>query len=166
MATAQFRFDTPQLAAGSFIFEISFIMNLSKNKVHALGLCSGGLDSMLAVKLMQVQGVEVHGSGRVDGRGDRMGLSGHTVQGPAEIRTGARHLRSPPVLSSVPSPFDYPGQTRVMVVNDINRDDPQQVASAYRELFLASGGGGLGLFERSPHPLDDHRRERIGDVAQ
>jgi len=64
----------------------------------------------------------------------------------AEIRTGARHLRSPPVLSSVPSPFDYPGQTRVLVVNDINRDDPQQVAAAYRELFLASGGGGLGLF--------------------
>jgi ATP-dependent DNA helicase DinG len=46
----------------------------------------------------------------------------------------------------VPSPFDYPGQTRVLVVNDIKRDDPQQVAAAYRELFLASGGGGLGLF--------------------
>jgi ATP-dependent DNA helicase DinG len=64
----------------------------------------------------------------------------------AEIRTGARHLRSPPVLSSVPSPFDYPGQTRVLVVNDIDRNDPHQVAAAYRELFLASGGGGLGLF--------------------
>jgi ATP-dependent DNA helicase DinG len=64
----------------------------------------------------------------------------------AEIRTGARHLKSPPVLAAVPSPFDYPGQTRVLVVIDVDRDDPRQVAAAYRELFLASGGGGLGLF--------------------
>jgi ATP-dependent DNA helicase DinG len=32
------------------------------------------------------------------------------------------------------------------VVNDVARDDADQVAAAYRELFLASGGGALGLF--------------------
>jgi len=32
------------------------------------------------------------------------------------------------------------------VVTDVGRDDPRQVAAAMRELFLASGGGGLGLF--------------------
>jgi ATP-dependent DNA helicase DinG len=31
-------------------------------------------------------------------------------------------------------------------VADVARDDPAQIAAAYRELFLASGGGGLGLF--------------------
>lgn len=63
-----------------------------------------------------------------------------------DLRSGAKHL---PVVSrrlAVPSPFDYAAQTRVIVVNDVNRMDAAQVASAYRELFLASGGGGLGLF--------------------
>lgn len=64
----------------------------------------------------------------------------------AEIRTGARYLSAPPVLSALPSPFDYAANTRVLVVNDLNRDDPAQVAAAYRELFLAAGGGALGLF--------------------
>jgi len=64
----------------------------------------------------------------------------------AEVRTGARHLSAPPVLSAVPSPFDYAECTRVFVVTDIGRDDPVQVAAAYRELFFAAGGGGLGLF--------------------
>lgn len=34
----------------------------------------------------------------------------------------------------------------MLVVNDLNRDDPAQVAAAYRELFVAAGGGALGLF--------------------
>ena len=50
------------------------------------------------------------------------------------------------MLSAVPSPFDYAECTRVFVVNDVGRDDPAQVAAAYRELFFAAGGGGLGLF--------------------
>jgi hypothetical protein len=33
MATAQFRFDTPQLAAGSFIY--GFIKKIPDNKYHA-----------------------------------------------------------------------------------------------------------------------------------
>ena len=64
----------------------------------------------------------------------------------AEVRTGAHHLALPARRASVPSPFDYPAKTRVMVITDVRRDDPRQVAAAYRELFLAAGGGALGLF--------------------
>jgi ATP-dependent DNA helicase DinG len=63
----------------------------------------------------------------------------------AEIRTGAAHLVMPPLRASFPSPFDYRQQTRVIVVRDLNRDT-ELTATAYRELFLASGGGALGLF--------------------
>jgi tRNA U34 2-thiouridine synthase MnmA/TrmU len=42
-----------------FIFEIFYIMNLSLKKVKALGLCSGGLDSMLSALLLRKQGVDV-----------------------------------------------------------------------------------------------------------
>ena len=64
----------------------------------------------------------------------------------AEVRTGAHHLPEPPKRASFGSPFRYAEQARVFVVNDVERRDPAQLASAYRELFLASGGGALGLF--------------------
>lgn len=64
----------------------------------------------------------------------------------AERRLGVHHLSAPPVFSAVPSPFDYAGQTRVFIVTDLDRNDSAVVAAAYRELFLAAGGGGLGLF--------------------
>lgn len=64
----------------------------------------------------------------------------------AERRTGAAHLALPAVRAAVPSPFDYAKSTRVLVVGDVRKDDMNQVAAAYRELFLAAGGGGLGLF--------------------
>jgi ATP-dependent DNA helicase DinG len=64
----------------------------------------------------------------------------------AEARSGARHLGLPALRARVPSPFDYKAQTRVLIVNDVKRDDAAQVAAAYRVLFLASGGGALGLF--------------------
>ena len=65
----------------------------------------------------------------------------------AEARTGVRHvLGARPVRAEVPSPFDYGEQTRIYIVNDVRRNDADQVAAAYRELFLASGGGALGLF--------------------
>jgi ATP-dependent DNA helicase DinG len=83
----------------------------------------------------------------------------------AENRLGMRYLPSPPVMSAVPSPFDYGRQTRVFVVTDVSRSDPAQVAAAYRELFMAAGGGALGLFtaiqrlravwERIAVPLDE-----------
>lgn len=64
----------------------------------------------------------------------------------AEARTGARHLPKPAIRAQVPSPFDYPNLTRVFIVTDVKKEDMTQIASAYRELFLASGGGALGLF--------------------
>jgi ATP-dependent DNA helicase DinG len=64
----------------------------------------------------------------------------------AELRSGARHLAVPSLRARVPSPFDYAAQTRCLVVTDVRRDDLDQVAAAYRELFLAAGGGALGLF--------------------
>ena len=51
----------------------------------------------------------------------------------------------PAVRASFASPFDYSRQTRVIVVRDLNRD-AELTVTAYRELFLASGGGALGLF--------------------
>ncbi|MCE2517533.1 MAG: ATP-dependent DNA helicase [Alphaproteobacteria bacterium] len=60
--------------------------------------------------------------------------------------TGAVHLPSPAMVSSVASPFDYASQTRILVVGDIDRDDPRQTAAAMSQLMQASGGGALGLF--------------------
>lgn len=64
----------------------------------------------------------------------------------AEMRTGVVHLPYPVRRASHESPFDYRANSRVIVVNDINRNDLDQIAAAYRELFLAAEGGGLGLF--------------------
>lgn len=64
----------------------------------------------------------------------------------AEMRTGAQHLAMPAIRTSLASPFDYGARTRVFVVTDVRRDSHDQVAAAVRELFLAAGGGGLGLF--------------------
>jgi hypothetical protein len=49
----------------------------------------------------------------------------------ATARSGAAHLPDA-TRASVPSPFDYPAQTRVFVVTDLGRDDPARVASAVR----------------------------------
>ena len=64
----------------------------------------------------------------------------------AEVRTGAGHLPQPPKRASFGSPFLYAEQARIFIVKDVNRRDLDQLAAAYRELFLASGGGALGLF--------------------
>ncbi|MDH5748929.1 MAG: ATP-dependent DNA helicase, partial [Rhodospirillales bacterium] len=64
----------------------------------------------------------------------------------AEALTGARHLASPVIRIAEPSPFNYAEQTRVLVVGDVTRTSPGQVSAAFRDLFLAAGGGALGLF--------------------
>ena len=64
----------------------------------------------------------------------------------AEARTGAAHLAAPAVRVQAPSPFAYARLARVFIVNDVRKDDPGQVAGAYRALMQASGGGALGLF--------------------
>ncbi|MDO8380278.1 ATP-dependent DNA helicase [Phenylobacterium sp.] len=83
----------------------------------------------------------------------------------AEMRTGAARLPDRPKTLRLASPFDYETNSRAFVVTDVGRDDPRQVAAAMRELFLAAGGGGVGLFtairrlravhERIAAPLSD-----------
>jgi ATP-dependent DNA helicase DinG len=83
----------------------------------------------------------------------------------AEARTGARHLPVNLTEAAHASPFDYVANTRVLVVGDVGRNDPDQIAAAYRELFIAAGGGALGLFtaiqrlravyDRIAGPLED-----------
>jgi ATP-dependent DNA helicase DinG len=91
--------------------------------------------------LAGVQGAVVTSATLTDGSGDTE--SDWSI---AEARTGAAHLPRPAIRAGVPSPFDYGAQTRVFIVTDLGRDDANQVAAAYRELFLAAGGGALGLF--------------------
>lgn len=61
-------------------------------------------------------------------------------------RTGAKYLSAEPSISSYNSPFNYADNTKVLIINDVNKNDLGQVSSAYRALFQASNGGALGLF--------------------
>ena len=64
----------------------------------------------------------------------------------AEVRTGALHLPQPARRASFGSPFRYEQQSRIFIVKDVPRREPDALAAAMRELFLAAGGGALGLF--------------------
>lgn len=64
----------------------------------------------------------------------------------ARLRSGAVHIAAPVRTVQVPSPFDYGTQARLIVVNDLVRGDVRQSAAAMRALFMASGGGAIGLF--------------------
>ena len=64
----------------------------------------------------------------------------------AEMRTGAARLPERPKTLRLASPFDYGANALALVVTDVGRDDPRQVAAAMRELFMAANGGGLGVF--------------------
>jgi len=64
----------------------------------------------------------------------------------AEMRTGAARLPQTPKVLRLVSPLDYARNARAFVVTDVNKEDARQVSAAMRELFLAAGGGGLGLF--------------------
>jgi ATP-dependent DNA helicase DinG len=76
----------------------------------------------------------------------------------AEARIGTNHLPLPAIRASLPSPFDYAARTRAFVINDVDTGDPTALAAAYRTLFLASGGGGLGLFTAIGRLRSVHRR--------
>ncbi len=64
----------------------------------------------------------------------------------AAKRTGLSYLAEDIRFESFPSPFSYASQTRLIVIDDVNREDMDQVAAAYQTLFQASNGGALGLF--------------------
>ena len=76
----------------------------------------------------------------------------------ARQMTGADYLPGEAVRTAISSPFDYPALTRVFVVGDVRKEDADQVSAAYRELFLAAGGGGLGLFTAINRLRAVHRR--------
>ncbi|GBR07740.1 ATP-dependent DNA helicase [Acetobacter oeni] len=76
----------------------------------------------------------------------------------AEARVGANHLPMPALRAALASPFDYAAQTRVFIVNDVAHDNLDALAAAFRTLFLASGGGGLGLFTAIERLRGVHRR--------
>lgn len=87
-----------------------------------------------------------------DGSGSDLAWQG------AEARAGTNHLPLPAYRLRVPSPFDYARQTRVIIINDLDKDDLAQVAAAYRTLFIAAGGGALGLFTAIQRLREVHRR--------
>ena len=60
--------------------------------------------------------------------------------------SGLGHLTPHIHQEAFESPFDYTARTKIFIINDVRKDDLAQVASAYRTLFEASGGGALGLF--------------------
>ncbi len=64
----------------------------------------------------------------------------------AEVRTGAAHMINPARRQSLKSPFNYSEQSRIFIVNDMNKRDMDQLAAAYRELMIAAQGGALGIF--------------------
>ncbi len=76
----------------------------------------------------------------------------------AETRTGAVHLPYPVKRESFASPFDYPKMARLLVVTDVNRENMEQIAAAYRELFFAAHGGALGLFTAISRLRAVHKR--------
>lgn len=82
----------------------------------------------------------------------------------AEARSGSARLPKPALRVAIESPFDYPERTRVIVIRDVKRDDIDQVAAAYRALFLAAGGGALGLFTAISRLREVHKR--IADALQ
>lgn len=64
----------------------------------------------------------------------------------AAERSGLGYMGGDMVAEKFASPFNYQESTRIIVIDDVNKNDIGQVAAAYQSLFLASRGGALGLF--------------------
>jgi ATP-dependent DNA helicase DinG len=80
----------------------------------------------------------------------------------AEARTGASQLPNPAIRAAVASPFDYAARTRAFVVTDVDKTRSGQVAAAMQALFLASGGGALGLFTAIRRLRESYQRMAPG----
>lgn len=93
----------------------------------------------------QVHGMVITSATLTDGTEDDQRDWQRDWQG-AEQRSGTRHWIDPPIRARLASPYNYPDQTRVYIIQDVRKDDLDQVAGAFRALFLAAGGGGLGIF--------------------
>ncbi len=133
-----------------------FSVERSQGRDVDVGMHRHWIDPMLPFAksvIEPAQGVVITSATLRDGTGD---VEADWLS--AEERTGTSHLAHPPFRAQMASPFDYPKQTRVLVVTDVRKDDMAQVAAAYRELFLAAGGGALGLFTAITRLRDVHAR--------
>lgn len=121
-----------------------FAVERSEGRERDVGMHRHAVDPMAPfaeVVLKRAHGVLVTSATLRDGTGDP-----EADWAAAETRTGARHLSELPFRVALPSPFDYAARTRVFIVRDVPKGDADKVAAAYRALFLAAGGGALGLF--------------------
>jgi len=84
--------------------------------------------------------------------------SGAKAWAVARLRSGAVHLEGPLTESQVTSPFAYRTATKVLIINDVRKDNLDHVAAAYRTLMLASRGGALGLFTAISRLRAVHKR--------
>ena len=73
-------------------------------------------------------------------------------------RSGLDRLNEDTIYDHFSSPFEYEKQTKIFVVTDVNKNDLDQIASAYRELFKASNGSALGLFTAISRLRGVHQR--------
>lgn len=64
----------------------------------------------------------------------------------AKKMTGAPYLSTQTKTFKTESPFDYATQAKVLIINDINKNNRAQVSNAYLSLFKESKGGALGIF--------------------
>lgn len=61
-------------------------------------------------------------------------------------RSGTNKLSCATNTLSITSPFNYRDNTKVIVIQDVNRNNSAQTTRAIHKLFCASKGGALGLF--------------------
>jgi len=64
----------------------------------------------------------------------------------ARMLTGTNYLSTSPTLFETDSPFDYAKQAKVLIINDVNKNNRAQMSAAYLSLFKESKGGALGIF--------------------
>ncbi|MCB9989534.1 MAG: ATP-dependent DNA helicase [Rhodospirillales bacterium] len=133
----------PKNESSTFIdwFEIDRI----DGKAHDIGYYRHWVDPMIPFSKAIApfaHGIAMTSATLCDGEGENRDENWET----ADLRTGALKLTDTPQHFSIPSPFNYEEQTRVFIISDVNKNDVNQLAGAYRALFEAAGGGGLGLF--------------------
>jgi ATP-dependent DNA helicase DinG len=106
----------------------------------------------------RAHGLVVTSATLADGAGPGDGGDTDLAWRGAEAATGLRHIASRPAGTRIASPFDYRAQTRILIVDDVPKDDIAQVAAAYATLFAAARGGALGLFTAIARLRQVHHR--------
>lgn len=64
----------------------------------------------------------------------------------AHKQSGALYLSPTPIMTAYDSPFDYAAQSKIIILQDVNRNALPQVAGAVKALINASDGGAVGIF--------------------